>query len=472
MSGRESFRSCTRGNSAPRVRTLCTRGLVKARRVADDPFRGRFFFGDAAAFADGEAVLIIDDFERLLRELGSESRARIVETHSRQVSLLTGDPAAVDDAGGELENLVSDGQEDEQIFAGLQPAPPGKSQTAFGDIERMGWFGRMSVRGCPLDADRQMKGVTDKMTLFCDRHDTRLRSVHYSTGLLLMLAVLGSIVGSAIARETLTAVSWEQLSDRRISDRAAGCLKLMPESEWMHSESERFVVHYTDAEEARTVYINAEIYYGWISKMLGLDAKAAARKIHVFVFTDEKVWDEVLAGRDSPHQADAFTDGDELFIKREPYWLSPMKTMAHETAHVVLFRTIGRAVPLCFNEGFAEYISWKALAMQQGRSEFDLRVVQLVKPDRYIPLRELLTLKTYPEGERVKDFYTQSELLVRYLLLERQMKTFQALLRRTAAGEDPVRVLSDLIEESFEEFEETFRRYATTGKTVAEESQR
>lgn len=274
------------------------------------------------------------------------------------------------------------------------------------------------------------------------------------------------------AEEALSAVPWQQLSDRRISERAAGYLKLVPESEWMHSESERFIVHYTDAEEARTVYVNAEIYYGWISKMLGLDPAGSSRKIHVFVFTDEMIWDKVLAAHGPPHNPDAFTDGDELFIKRDPYWLSPMKTLAHETAHVVLFRTIGRSVPLCLNEGFAEYISWRALAMQQGRSEFDLRVVQLVKPDRYIPLKELLTLKTYPDGERVKDFYTESELLVRYLLLERKMKTFQALLRRTAAGEDPAQVLSDLTGEPFEELEEKFRLYATTGKTTVEEPSR
>ncbi|MCG3177180.1 MAG: hypothetical protein MOGMAGMI_02148 [Candidatus Omnitrophica bacterium] len=288
----------------------------------------------------------------------------------------------------------------------------------------------------------------------------------------IILASLVLTAWTAAASELPEPRSWSALTDRRISERGQKAMDLIPEAERLHAETEHFVYHYSDADEAATVMTHAEVYYEWIRKSLGLETPPGARKIHVWVYTDQMVWDKLLALHGPPHSPGAFTDGDELFILRDPYWMSPMKTLAHEVAHVVLYRMIGPRVPLCLNEGFAEMISWRALAMQQGRSEFDLRVVRLVQPDRYIPLSELTGLQAYPEGERVKDFYTESELLVRYLLLERKTQGFQALLRRTAAGEPVLKVISDLLGEDEEVFRENFRRYATTGKTSATEADR
>ena len=228
---------------------------------------------------------------------------------------------------------------------------------------------------------------------------------------------------------------------------------------WKHAETEHFIYHFTNAKEAETVYIHAEVYYKWVKELFGISEDRWSKRAHVFVFQDEKTWKEFLARAHPTLHGDAYTNGWELFIWRDPYWLSPMKTMAHEITHVILFRFLDGPIPLFLNEGFAEFVSYRALAMQTGGNEFDIRIMQLVPNEKFIPLNELMDAKTYPQ-DKIETFYRESELFARYLLLSYDSKLFYKLLREVSAGKDTAGSIREIYGLDFQTLEKKFRSYA------------
>ena len=88
-------------------------------------------------------------------------------------------------------------------------------------------------------------------------------------------------------------------------------------------------------------------------------------KCHVYIFENKTLWKEFnkKPGERLPG-AEAYTNGTELFLYREPFYLEPQKVLAHEITHIVAHRFVKGTLPLYLNEGIAEFMSYKALALQ------------------------------------------------------------------------------------------------------------
>ncbi|MGH7198017.1 MAG: hypothetical protein ACREH5_04660 [Candidatus Omnitrophota bacterium] len=277
-------------------------------------------------------------------------------------------------------------------------------------------------------------------------------------GLLVLLAALAG-VGIAHGGQ-IPSLSWQELSDRDISPEGKRALSL-DQGRWKHAETEHFVYHYWDEKEAETVYLHAEVYYQWVKKYFGLAQDNWKKKAHVFVFTDKSVWEKFREDSWAIQEAHAFTTGWELFIYRDPYWLSPKKTLAHELTHVIVFRFLEGPIPLFLNEGFAEFISYKAIAPHVDGDLYRLRTVEPIPADQFIPVEKLMEMSSYPEGE-VEIFYRESELLARFLITKYKGKDYYVLLKEVSKGRPFRDVLPEIYNLSFRSFAEEFKQFAVS----------
>jgi hypothetical protein len=272
------------------------------------------------------------------------------------------------------------------------------------------------------------------------------------------------IAPAAAAAANVPNVPWRELSDRVISPEGKRALSFNPD-QWRHAETDHFVYHYWDEKEAETIYLHAEVYYQWVKAYFGVTRDDWRKKAHVFVFTDKSVWEEFRKGSGAIQEAHAFTTGWELFIHRDPYWLSPKKTLAHELTHVIVFRFLEGPIPLFLNEGFAEFISAKAVAPHVDGDLYRLKIVELVPEDQFIPLEDLIRMDSYPENPDI--FYRESELLVRFLIQKYQGKNYYALLSEVSKGKPFRKAVSDICRVAFDSFSEEFKRYAVSGRPAS-----
>lgn len=257
-------------------------------------------------------------------------------------------------------------------------------------------------------------------------------------------------------------VSWRDLSDADLSPSGRFALSLNPET-WKHAETEHFVYHFTDPKEAETITIHAEVYYRWIKDFLGVRSDRWRKKSHIFVFSQEDAWKRFLE-KAAPEllEAGGFTDGWELFLYRAPYWLSPRKILAHEMTHLILFRFLEGPLPLFLNEGFSEFVSYRALAVQFGGNEYDLRTPSRIPREKFIAPEKLEGMRTYPE-DALDVFYRESEWLVRFLTASFGRENFYSLLRGVSRGSSFGEALKTACGMDVETFRQKFEAYAVSG---------
>jgi hypothetical protein len=253
-----------------------------------------------------------------------------------------------------------------------------------------------------------------------------------------------------------------ELTDRQFTDLGKAALSMNP-TLWKHAETDHFIYHLTDTKSAETVYAYAEVYYQWVRDLLGSKPDSSTKKAHVYIFEKKEDWHRFLTKTGDPSQRAAFTTGWDLFIYRDPFWLSPMRTMAHEMTHVILFRFLDGPIPLFVNEGLAEFVSFRAVAMQLGRSEFDIRTLQRIKNTEYIPLKNLAAMAVYPaKQEEVEIYYRESEWFIRYLILKQPAPFFKDFLDAVSHGKPAIKTLEDLSQIPFENWEKAFKAYAVS----------
>ena len=264
------------------------------------------------------------------------------------------------------------------------------------------------------------------------------------------------------ASSSIPELAWEDLSDRKLTETGQLALKIYGDA-WRHAETSHFIYHYHEPKEAETVLVHAEAYYAWVKQIFGISVDESKQKWHVFVFDDKVLWKSFNAR--TPEKlpgAEAFTNGSELFLYREPFYLEPQRVLAHEITHLVLFRFVKGVVPMFLNEGFAEFMATKAIAMKTDGDPYRVRTFQKIPRADFIPVEELAALQTYPEGREAL-FYQESELLTRYLVLNNPPDRFYSLLKRTAEGISFADALEELYEIDLETFSEKFKLYAMTG---------
>jgi hypothetical protein len=281
--------------------------------------------------------------------------------------------------------------------------------------------------------------------------------MRWVSGVVLGCAAVLACTGLAAAE--MPFVEWRDLSDRDITPQGRLVLSL-GDKPWKHTETEHFVYHFRDLKEAETVFLHAEVYYGWVKEFFGVEKDGWSKKAHVFIFEDKDLWKEFKAKARAGTSAEAFTNGWELYIYRNPFWLAPQKTLAHELTHVIVFRFLKGPIPLFLNEGVAEYISTRAVATRFEGDEYSVRLLGPIAEKDYIPLNQLIRLEVYPEAG-LELYYKESEHLVRYLVQLGGRGSFYEMLFEVSKGTPFNQAILTFYKTSLENLETQFRRFST-----------
>ena len=145
------------------------------------------------------------------------------------------------------------------------------------------------------------------------------------------------------------------------------------------------------------------------------------------------------------------TDDASLIVAELQRYSETSEIIYHEYTHLLLHSALS-AVPVWFNEGFAEYYSTFRLrgdARAEVGRPIDRHVLLL--RERFIPLPELLAVdrssELYNEGTRRSIFYAESWALVHYLLLGRPngVEVVNQYLTNFAAGAGSVQALEKAV---------------------------
>ncbi len=234
------------------------------------------------------------------------------------------------------------------------------------------------------------------------------------------LAILAALHGlplmSLTRGDELVPVAIETLNAPPLSHLGQSALGI-GKQKWLHAESQNFVFHYTVSRPANEAAVEVEFYASFFAKELGRTNKDGQRKGHIFIFEDEKNWQQFQQGARLEPWTGGIQVKNELFILRSSAKKYSDTTLAHETAHLTLFRFFGGNIPLWLNEGYAEYAGIRAWASWQRMHGLIAKPRSLPVPQaKLFPLTELLSMNDYPAKQDCSQvFYNQSERLVRFL---------------------------------------------------------
>lgn len=206
---------------------------------------------------------------------------------------------------------------------------------------------------------------------------------------------------------------------------------------WKHAETQHFVVHYMKASDAYPVMRYIECAYFVVTQTLALDTAASKRKAHVFIFPDAASWKVFTATIGFPPQVEGFAYKDELLLGAHEERDTYLKILCHEATHAIVAHFYpGHQWPLWLNEGFAEYMSAKSLALRRGH-----------RPERYLAAKVATPLVTRVfdrltygvslpgmGGGDVGEFYGQAEKCVRVLLEKMPPQSFTKFANLAMAG--------------------------------------
>jgi len=279
------------------------------------------------------------------------------------------------------------------------------------------------------------------------------KSVPIAAFLFLILGITASI-----ARTETDTIGWGELSDKDVSPWGRAALSLDKEN-WKHAETEHFIYHFMDDKPAETVLVHAEAYYKWIKDFFGVTGDSWKRKSHIFIFTDGPAWDDFMRRIKRPPERRSFTSGWELFIFREPHWVSPRQSLAHELTHVIVFRFMEGPLPLFLDEGISCFASSQLLKMQLESNNYAQYPIKPLTADEYIPIKDIVEITAYP-AKNVEGFYLEGEWFVRFLAFTYGNEKFYAFSRAVAQGGDFQKSIEKVYEADFAAMEEKFKRYA------------
>ena len=228
----------------------------------------------------------------------------------------------------------------------------------------------------------------------------------------------------------LPEVPFSSLSDQAVSPAGRRALGLRPAT-WKHAESHSFILHFIQNATAKAAAIEAESDLAFIAANLGV-APPQTGKAHLYLFEDHDSWTAFLATVHLEQWIGAFTEGNEIFVQRNPKYKFKGHAMAHELVHLMIRRFIGTSLPLWLEEGTAEDLSISAYSSFYRRRGYG----QLPKlpVTTFIPLARLTSFTRYPEGPEVEAFYRESSWLAGFLNSQNNQKSFLTMVRSMARG--------------------------------------
>ena len=239
--------------------------------------------------------------------------------------------------------------------------------------------------------------------------------------LTLIFTVWLALAAKLPAQETaqadpLTEVPLSQLSDPGNSALGQAALAVRP-GDWRHAETPHFILHFFHNFVAAQVAGELEFYYNAIAMELHQDTTTWERKSHVYIFENPDDWHAFQhAAQLDPWTGGIHSEGN-LFIVRDPAYKFEGRSIGHETAHLVLYRFFGAAIPLWLNEGYAENSSIRFYAgLERERGYSSIPHSAVITASNYIPVPTLAAMARYPDDvTQVSIFYQESEKLVAFL---------------------------------------------------------
>jgi hypothetical protein len=162
---------------------------------------------------------------------------------------------------------------------------------------------------------------------------------------------------------------------------------------WRHAEADHFVVHFVNEPEAKLTMQFIEGVYFMVTTLLNIDPRLNTKKSHVFIFSDKGDWEAYLKNIGQPSEVIGFAYKTELLLNGKQGREDAIKTICHEVTHALIARFYpGRKPPLWVNEGLAEYIAARTVAVKRGQSvekylssnaDARMDIVNVVERNRY-----------------------------------------------------------------------------------------
>ena len=237
-------------------------------------------------------------------------------------------------------------------------------------------------------------------------------------------------------------------------------LALHPE-EWKHAEGEHFIYHFVRTFVASRAAVEAEFDFRVITRELEKPELSSDRKSHVYIFDRPEDWHEFQKAGILETWTGGIHAGGSLFLLRDPSHKFSNNTLAHEVAHLVVYRYYGAHIPSWLNEGFAEYVSRTSLASYQRARGYIMKPYsQSFAPGSAISVSTLIRM-TRPPNQFVDTFYNESERLVRFLVSSdkaRFLTLFEDLARNESFDDAFPRVYAGVFA-TREDFEARFTEY-------------
>ncbi len=214
----------------------------------------------------------------------------------------------------------------------------------------------------------------------------------------------------------LPEVPYNQLSARDGTALGQAALAVRA-SDWKHAETPHFILHFFHNFVAAQASVELEYYYNAVATELHQDTTTWETKSNVYIFDNQTDWHTFQkTAQLDPWTGGIHSDGN-LFIVRDPSYKFEGRSLGHETAHLVLYRFLGAAVPLWLNEGYAENSSIRFYAGLERQRGYDAKPHSaVITASNYIPVATLAAMATYPDDVvQVSIFYQESEKLVAFL---------------------------------------------------------
>lgn len=238
---------------------------------------------------------------------------------------------------------------------------------------------------------------------------------------------------------TIPCVPFAQLTDKNITVDGRRALAIRP-TEWKHTETPHFVIHFFRTFVAAPVTVESEFYYRYIMADLEIhdDGKVAAvaGKTHIYLFETREDWLSFRQVAMLESWTGAVCIDGALFVPRYPEFKWKGNALGHEISHLMVRLFVGRRLPLWLSEGYAEDVS------SRGNSAFYrargyLATPRELIPPSWMPLARLTSLGMYPPDAEVTTFYRESRALAAFLSSDGKKSQFLKLFRAMATQGTP-----------------------------------
>ena len=279
---------------------------------------------------------------------------------------------------------------------------------------------------------------------------------------ILLISIIFFFMGQSSAYSKIDIVEWKDLADKNIS--IEGMVALSLDSDlWRHAETAHFVYHFVEEKQAETIYIHAELYYNWIKNFFDIKEDERPGKNHIFIFANRNMWDEFQKILGRPESSQSLTNGWELFMRHEPHWTYSEGGLAHEIAHITIFKFMEGPLPLFLNEGVAVFVSSCLMKEVLGQKGYRPALIPYLGESEYIPLKEISAMASYPEG-RTNIFYREGDWFIRFLVTTYGNRQCYEFLLAVSRDGDFKGAMEKAYGIDFSAIEEQFKKYSVSGK--------